>query len=352
MLDFRSDNTSQASDQIIKSIINANSGSVSSYGEDHYTEELYKNMNKIFDRSVEVFPVFTGSAANILSFACSVPPYGAIFCAENSHVDIDECNGPEFYTGGAKIVSIKSDNGKLNPEDLSDKIKNFSPHGFHNPLPVAITLTQSTEVGTVYTPNEIMEISKIAKSYNMILHLDGARISNALAYLGCSWADISWKAGVDLLSLGTTKNGTIAAEAIILFHMGLSDKLEYFRKRGGHLVSKMRFLSAQLNAFISDDLWKQNALHANNMAIRLVDGIKEIRAIQLAYPVESNGVFLKLPKSIAEGLIERGFKFYPWGGQNSNIYRFMFSFNTPENSVDNLVNALKLVSSDYVINNY
>ena len=344
MLDFRSDNTDHVSDQIIKSLIDVNFGNVSSYGDDEYTKNFAEKMNEVFERDVDVYPVFTGTAANVISFAGVVPPYGAIFCAENSHLDVDECNAPEFFTGGAKIIKVDSIDGKINLIDLNKKIKNLAPHSFHNPLPSLISLTQSTELGTVYGLNEIREISKIAKNYNMTLHIDGARISNALAYLKCSWADISWKSGVDILSLGTTKNGTIAAEAIISFKKDLSNKLMYYRKRGGHLVSKMRFLSSQLNAFFLNDLWKSNALHANKMALKLAEGLAQIDKIEIAYPVQSNGVFPIFPKEIAESLINKGYLFYQWGDPNNNTYRLMTTFNTSEKAVKDFIDNARIAA--------
>ena len=337
VIDFRSDNVVGASPKVIEAIVDANDGAVSAYGDDIYTKDLTDRMTALFEKEVVVYPVATGTAANTLSFACTVPPYGAIFCHNEAHVAVDECNGPEFYTGGAKVVGLAGSHGKIQPDQLADAADNIAPHGCHNPQPAAISLTQATEVGTVYKPEEIAALASIAHQRNMIVHIDGARIANAMVYLGRSWADCTWRAGVDVLSFGATKNGVVAAEAVVFFRKELSDRLPFFRKRGGHLFSKMRFLSAQLNAYLENELWRANALHANSMALRLCKGLEVISNVKIVHPVQANGVFAYLPEKLTESLRAEGFAFELWGRPADGVYRLMTAFNTHESSVDRFI---------------
>ncbi len=231
MNNFLSDNVSGISREILEGLKITNHGSANSYGQDDETKKLEYNINSLFEKKVSVFPVTSGTAANSIAFASCVPPYGAILCSEESHINIDECNAPEFYTSGAKLIKVDSLEGKITNKNLLSKIESIAPHGIHNAQAKLISITQSSELGTVYTLDEIRSIAKIAHDKNLILHMDGARIANAIISLKCSWADITWKAGVDILSFGATKNGAFGAEAIIYFNKNLSKNVEYYRKR-------------------------------------------------------------------------------------------------------------------------
>ena len=344
MKDFRSDNVAGASQAIIESIIHSNKDSASSYGDDKYTARLISNLENLFEKKVSVYPVSTGTAANAICFASSVPSYGAIFCSKDAHAVVDECNAPEFYTGGAKVIGLNDFKGKITADSLAEAADGIAPHGVHNPQPSLVSLTQATEVGTVYTPKEIESISKVAHDRKMYVHIDGARIANAVVSLNCSWSEITWKAGVDLLSFGATKNGALAAEAAICFRDNLFDDIKFYRKRGGHLFSKMRFLSAQLNAYIEEELWKKNAQNANYMAKKLADGLKALPEVELVYPVEANGVFIRLPEYIVNALYDEGYNFDKWGKKDSNMYRLMTSFNSEIKSVQNLIQSAQLAT--------
>ena len=341
MKNFLSDNVSGISKEILESLTLANHGLVDSYGDDKETDKLNKNFDILFENKVGSFPVVSGTAANSLAFASCVPPYGAIFTSEESHINEDECNAPEFYTGGAKLINVKSNDAKLCYKDLIKKIDNMSPRGIHNSKPALVSITQSSELGTVYNLDEIRKIAEITHENNMFLHMDGARIANAVVNLDCSFADITWKSGVDILSFGATKNGAFCAEAIIYFNNYLSENIEYYRKRGGHLISKMRFISAQLNSYIETGIWEKNARHANDMASFLSESLKSIKGVKVVYPVQSNAVFVNLSDEVVKRLFNQGFNFSFWGDKSERIYRIMISFNTPRESIIDLVQAIK-----------
>ncbi|MAR79284.1 MAG: low specificity L-threonine aldolase [Rhodospirillaceae bacterium] len=341
MNNFLSDNVSGISREILEGLNKINHGSANSYGEDDQTKKLQNNANSLFEKEVSIFPVTSGTAANSIAFASCVPPYGAILCSQESHINQDECNAPEFYTGGAKLVKVKSSVGKIIDANLSNVIENLAPHGIHNAQPILVSITQSTELGTIYTLDEIRSIAKIAKENNILLHMDGARIANAVTSLNCSWADITWKSGVDILSFGATKNGTFGSEAIIYFNKNLSKNVEYYRKRGGHLISKMRFISSQLNSYIETGIWEKNAKNANEMAKTLEKHLNHIVGVDVVYPVESNSVFVKMPDDLVEKLYNRGFAFGQWGKKAKKIYRIMASFDTNKESIINFSNAIK-----------
>ncbi len=266
-MNFCSDNATGVSPEIMTAIAAANCGAVLSYGDDEYTQGLQVKFSELFETSVTVFPVATGSAANALALAVVTPPYGAIYCHGESHINLDECGAPEFFTGGAKLVTITGNHAKIEAETLGKILDKAGVGVVHHVQPAAVSLTQATEAGTIYNPAEISQISEVVRRHNLHLHMDGSRFANAVASLGCSPADVTWRAGVDILSFGATKNGAMAAEAVVFFNGELAKTFPFYRKRSGHLFSKMRFLSAQLSAYITDDLWLRNATHANKMAV-------------------------------------------------------------------------------------
>jgi threonine aldolase len=325
-VNFCSDNASCAAPEILRALEAANDGWAMPYGNDDLTRRLQARVQEIFETEAVVLPVATGTAANVLCLSVMTPPYGAIYCHRESHINVDECGAPEFYSGGAKLVALPGDHGKLTPATLEAAIVDAGD--VHSVQPAAVSLTNASEAGTIYTLEETRAIAEIAKAHGLGLHLDGARFANALVALGCSPAEATWKAGVDALALGATKNGVLAGELVVLFDPGKAEELGYRCKRGGHLFSKMRFLSAQLEAYLADDLWLRNARHANAMAAALAEGLAELPGVELSHPVEVNEIFVTLPAPMIEGLFARGFQFYPWGPETARESRLITAFNT------------------------
>jgi threonine aldolase len=337
-MNFISDNAYGAAPEIIAAVAQANSGAAGSYGDDEITARVTRRFCEIFGREVAVFPVVTGTAANSLSLATISPPHGAIFCHEDSHIAVDECGAPEFFTGGAKLVPLKGAGAKVTPDAIERALVRYQG-GVHSPLPSAISITQATERGTVYRRDEIAALSALARRESMALHMDGARFANALVHLNCSPAEITWKAGVDVMSFGATKNGALCAEAVIFFNPDLVRDFEYRRKRGGHLLSKMRFISAQLEAYLTNDLWLRQARAANALAQRMAAGLSEIADVELVEPVEANEVFVRLRNSTVQKLRDAGAIFYDWDVPESGTttIRLVLSFLTPVEDVDRYI---------------
>lgn len=340
-MNFCSDNVSQVCPEIMAALVAANEGAMMPYGADEYTQRLEAKFSELFEAPVTVFPVATGSAANALALSAIAPGYGAIYCHGESHINLDECGAPEFYTGGAKLVTLNGMDAQIDASELSKVIENAGAGVVHHVQPAGVSITQGTEAGTVYVAEEIAEISKIAHAHNLYVHMDGARFANAVVSLGCAPADITWRAGVDILCFGATKNGAMAAEAVIFFNQNLAKTFGYRRKRGGHLFSKMRYLSAQLDAYISDNLWLKNAGHANQMAIKLVRGLLELPSVRLCHPVEANEIFVEVPESVVNGLRADGFQFYVWQQDILPIIRLVTTFNTRGEDVDAFLNSFR-----------
>ncbi len=338
-MDFYSDNVTGACPEILAALVEANQGSVASYGADPWTQGLDTAFAELFEREVAVFPIATGTAANALALSLLTPPYGAVYCHRDAHIEVDECGAPEFYGGGARLVPLDGAAGRITAADLAATLANAGAGVQHHVQPAAISLTQATESGTVYRADDIAAIAELARSHGLGLHMDGARFANALAFLGCAPADITWRAGVDVLSFGATKNGAMAAEAVVVFDPDRATDFLYRRKRGGHLFSKMRFLSAQLAAYLKDDLWLRNATHANAQAARLADGLAALPGIELVDPVEANEVFLRLPEPVAQGLTAAGFGFHPWAAAGPDAVRLVTAYNTDPGDVDALIAA-------------
>lgn len=333
-MNFNSDNVAGAAPQILKALAEAAAGRVDSYGEDPLTAKVAQRMAELFDRPVAVFPVATGSAANALALAAIAPPYGAVYCHEASHINTDECGAPEFYTAGAKLVGLPGAHGKLTPDALSNVLARSGAGVVHHVQPAALSLTQATEAGTVYTPAEVAALAEIAHSHDLKVHMDGARFANAVARLGCAPADLTWRAGVDILSFGATKNGALAAEAIVVFDPDIARDIAFRRKRAGHLFSKMRFLSAQLDAYLADGLWLDLARHANAMADRMAAGLAGVPGVRLVERVEANEIFAAMPDALVTGLRDAGFAFHRW---NDESVRLVTAFDTDPADVDALV---------------
>ena len=343
MLNLCSDNEAPIAPSILKSILEANSGFAHSYGEDDLTKQLRKAFAELFEREVEVFPVVTGTAANALALGHITPAYGAIYCASQAHILVDECGAPGFFSGGASMVPINTIQGKIDASHFEDLINNWGVHGDHEPKPCALSVTQTTEVGTLYTTEEICRLSDLAHSHNMVVHMDGARFANAVASLGCNPADITWRAGVDVLSFGATKNGALAAEAVVFFTDNHAKEFGRQRMRGGHLLSKMRYVSAQLLAYLRGGLWLELASKANASAIHLRDGLMQLRGVEVLYKVEGNAVFARLPEVVLEGLLSQGYLFHRWPGE-ADLVRLMCSYSLQKKEIDDFIGAASLLA--------
>jgi threonine aldolase len=338
-MDFRSDNASGAHPAIIAALVDANRGTATAYGEDEWTRRLQRRFSDLFERAVSVLPVVTGTAANALALATFTPPWGAIYCHDGAHISVAECGAPELYSGGARLVTVGGAHGKLSAPTVEAAIQREGD--VHANQPAAISISQATEVGTVYRADEVAALSEAARRHRMILHVDGARFANALVAAGKAPAELTWKVGVDVLSFGATKNGCLAAEAIVLFEPDADRgaQLGFRRKRGGHLISKSRFLAAQLDAYLTDELWLDNARHANAAARRLAAGLERNLGVAPAEPVETNGVFVVLEPRIATALRAAGFLFHDWPTLGPGGCRLVTSFDTTDAAVDAFVAA-------------
>jgi threonine aldolase len=329
-MNFASDNAAGVAPEIMDAIVAANKGSAMAYGADAISQRLEARFAEIFEHAVAVFPVATGTAANSLALATVTPPWGAIFCHEDAHIVTDECGAPEFFSAGAKLVTLSGAHGKLVPETVEGRLDGKGV--VHNVQPAALSITQETEAGTLYRPDEVAALGDLTRHHGIALHMDGARFANAVAALGCSPAAITWRAGVDVLSFGATKNGAMAAEAVVFFDPAKAAELGFRRKRAGHLLSKMRFIAAQLEAYLRDDLWLRNARQANGMAARLGAGLSRLPGAKLLYPVEGNEIFVALPEATIAELAAAGFRFYRWGTEP--VLRLVAAFDTAVEDVD------------------
>lgn len=337
-MDFRSDNVAGAAPEIMAALMQANTGDVSSYGADPWSTKLDAAFSALFEQDCKVFPVATGTAANVLSLACVAPGYGAIYCHQDAHIAVDECNAPEFYTGGAKLVTLPGANGKIDLAALDAQLALGWTGSQHSAQPSAVSITQATEAGTVYAPDEVAAIAQRCKAHGLKLHMDGARFANAVAGLNCTPADLTWRAGVDVLSFGATKNGAMAAEAVVFFKPELAESFLYRRKRGGHLFSKSRFLSVQLLAMLENGLWLRLAREANARARELADGLGNLPGAKVVWPVQANEVFVQLPAAAADAMRQRGALFHTWSEADS-LYRFVCAFDKTGADTSALIQA-------------
>ena len=340
-MDFRSDNTAGAHPAILEALTRENRGTATAYGEDVVSGRLAARFNQLFEREVAVLPVATGTAANALSLALYTPPWGAVYCHPHAHIQVSECGAPEAFSAGAKLVSVPHGPalalGKLEADAVERTIHREG--AVHAVQPAAISISQPSEIGTLYRPRELEQLAEVARRHQMALHVDGARFANALVALSASPAELTWKAGVDVLSFGATKNGALAAEAVVLFHPERARELSFRRKRAGHLLSKSRFIAAQLEAYLEDELWLVNARQANATARELADGFGAL-GVRLLAPVETNQVFAQLSALTSAALRGRGFQFYDWPTLGTHARRFVTSFETRKADVDALLRAL------------
>lgn len=339
---FASDNWAGAHPAINERLSKESTRFAAAYGTSDLDRAIEQRFNEIFEKEVAVFFVATGTAANSLSLASIARPGGLTFCHTEAHVIEDECGAPDFFSG-MRMVGVEGPAGKMLPENLIERIARYPQDSVHHGRAAAVTMTQATEVGTIYTLDEINVISKIAKDNGLPLHMDGARFANALVSLGCSPAEMTWKRGVDVLSFGGTKNGCWCAEAIVFFDPQLAKDFAFLRKRTAQLFSKSRFIAAQFEAYLKDDLWIGLASHANTMADRLRTGFGSLNSARLAWQTESNEVFAVLPKASAKAASEQGAKFYDWleprdipekVGKDEVLIRMVTSFATTQEDVD------------------
>ncbi|MFN2492523.1 MAG: low specificity L-threonine aldolase [Pyrinomonadaceae bacterium] len=333
---FASDNNAGVHPAVFEAIARANDGHVIAYGDDPYTEQAVQAFRNHFGKDAEVYFVFGGTGANVLGLKAVTQTHHAIICAETAHINVDECGAPEKFTG-CKLLSVPTPDGKL----ISERIRPFL-HGIgfeHHVQPRVISISQATEMGTVYTEDELQKLSQFAHDNEMLLHMDGARIANAAASLGARLRAITRDAGVDVLSFGGAKNGLMYGEAVVFFDASLAKDFKYTRKQGTHLPSKMRFIASQFEALLRDDLWRQNADHANRMARLLANHLSEIPQITITQKVEANGVFALVPEKYVP-LLQEHYFFYVWNDETSEV-RFMTSFDTTEDDINDFVSLVK-----------
>ena len=323
-----SDNNATVHPEVLQALLNANDGHVVGYGDDRYTESAVGKFREQFGEDVEVFFVFNGTAANVLSLQALTRPYHAVLCPEMSHIYTDECGAPEKFTG-CKLIPLKAPNGKLTVETVAHAYHGIGDQ--HHVQPRVVSITQSTEMGTVYQEAEIEALARFAHERNMFLHMDGARIANAAAAQAITLRQATRDRGVDVLSFGGTKNGLMGVEAVVFFDSKLARNFVFTRKQGMQLPSKMRYMAVQMEALLTNDLWRRNAEHANRMARLLEKEVKAIPAVKVVYPVEANGVFAQIPRE-AIGKIQKRYFFYVWSEEES-VVRWMCSFDTTEQDV-------------------
>lgn len=346
-MNFASDNVVGASRQVLQALLAANDGAEAAYGIDSHTRRAEAMLAEAFDHEVSVFLVATGTGANALALSALTPPWGAVFCHEESHVIDDECGAPEMFTDGAKLIGIKGVGGKFTSDGLQAALERF-PRGVVKAVqPAAVSVSQVTEAGTLYSLAELDAISAVAKAAGIRMHLDGARFANAMVGLGCSAAEMSWKRGVDVVSFGATKNGCLACEAVVFFDKQLAQDFQYRRKRSGHTVSKGRLLGAQLVGYLTDGHWLANARHANVMAQRLSRGLSGVPGVRLVWPTQANEVFVVLSAAVDRAVKAAGFKGAAWSslslpdgfeiGADESFVRFVMSFDTRQDQIDALI---------------
>lgn len=335
---FASDNNAGVHPKVISAITEANQGHVIAYGSDPYTANAVKRFEKLLGRTISVFFVFGGTGANVLGLQAATKSYNAVICAETAHINVDECGAPEKFSG-CKLLSVATVDGKLRVDAIRHFLQGI---GFeHHVQPRVVSVSQATEMGTVYTQRELKTLADFAHSNDMLLHVDGARIANAAVALNCSLKAITADVGVDVLSFGGAKNGMMYGEAVVFFRKELAEGFKYIRKQGMHLPSKMRFISAQFDALLSDDLWSKSATHANKMAQRLASELEQIPQIKLTQKVQSNGVFATVPRKFIPEL-QRKYFFYVWNEQINEI-RLMTSFDTTEEDIRDFVGLVRKV---------
>lgn len=343
-MNFASDNWAGAHPDILAAVTRANEGAVPSYGGDDLTKRVEKKFSEIFDRDVAVFFVATGGAANSLALSQVTPQWGMILCHQESHIQMDECGAPEFFTGGAKLLPLEGFAAKLTPEIVKAGLDGFPERPPHGMPASTLSITEATECGAVYSVDEAAALGALTRERGLKLHMDGARFANALAALDCAPADLTWKAGVDVLSFGGTKNGCLIAEAVVFFNPADAKDFMFRRKRSAQLFSKMRFISAQFDAYLENGLWLSMARHANLMGKKLSDGLAAAGA-KIWYPTEANEVFVSFAPEVEQRLLAAGARFYPWvtpgDPAKGAMRRLICSFATTNEDVEKFIDVAR-----------
>jgi threonine aldolase len=338
MQHFASDNNAGICPAALAALERANTtGHETSYGDDRWTAEAKERIAALFETEAHVFFVFNGTAANALALSAMCRSYNSVLCHALSHVDTDESGAPEFFTGGAKLLTAEGVNGKLTPEAVEKLATRWQ--GSHHVKARVLSITQATEVGTVYTAAEVAALGAAARRHGLLVHMDGARLANAVAHLGCRPADITWRAGVDVLAFGGTKNGLAVGEAIVFFRKSLAEEFDWRVKQGAQLASKMRFITAPWIGLLDNDVWLHNARHANAMARRLADGIASISGVEIMFPVDANAVFADIPVGVQATVRSRGWRFYTFLGEAG--CRLMCAWDTTAETVDRFIDDMK-----------
>jgi threonine aldolase len=342
-MNFASDNTAPVAPAILDALAEANRGYARGYGNDDWTRAVERRFGGIFERQVAAFLVPTGTAANALALAQVAPPWGVVLCHSESHIATDECGAPEFFGHGLKLAGVPGEAGKITPEGLQAALAGYGGHSPHEMIPAALSITQASEAGTVYRTTEIAALAEIARQRSLALHMDGARFANALVRLNATPAEMTWRCGVDVLSFGATKGGAIGAEAVIFFDPAAAAFFAERRKRGGHLLSKHRFIAAQLLAYLAEDRWLALARHANAMADKLAEGLSAI-GLRPVWPVDANLVFVVLPRALEAKLRAAGASYYVRSsdsvatGPDQVLIRLVTSFATIDADIGAFVN--------------
>ncbi|QKD20427.1 beta-eliminating lyase-related protein [Mesorhizobium sp. NZP2077] len=324
---FNSDNGAPVCEQVMNALVNCNRGVEVAYGADQFTATLAEAYSNFFERETFIFPVPTGTAGNGLALGAITPPYGTIFCHERAHIVTTEAGAPEFYSGGGRMTLLPGEHHKISPAALECGLQSHGIGNVHHMAVSALSITQATEAGVVYEMDELRALSAIAHNAGMKVHLDGARLANAMVHLGATPAEMTWKAGVDVLTFGTIKNGTMNAEAVITFDPEIAKILSFMHKRAGHLCSKMRYMSVQLLSYLEDELWRRNALQANGNAARIADALRLCAGVELVHPVHINEVFAILPPSLLQALRDKDIHLRPWNFQRKGQgFRMVMSY--------------------------
>jgi threonine aldolase len=344
-MNFASDNVYGVDPRILQAMVAANDELTDiSYCHDAGSTLIDLQLSRIFETEVKSFLVVNGTGANSLALSAMCPPFGGVLCHECSHINTDECNAPELFTSGAKLVTMTGEGNKLTPATIAARMAQFI-HGEHGAKISALSLTNATELGTVYSPSEIKAITDLVKPKGIKMHMDGARFANALVSLGCTPAEMTWKSGIDVLSFGGTKNGGMILESVVFFDTALAEDFLYRRKRAAQLVSKSRYLSAQMMAYLQDDLWLENARRANGLAQDLAQGLQQMRQVRLSNPVEANEVFAIMPRALFHKVTAGGAHFHEWpmaGLADDEVHcRFVLSFATPNAHVQNFLALMR-----------
>ncbi len=346
-MNFASDNGAGVAPEILDAIVVSSRVNAPAYGADDYTARAQARLSDVFETKVAAFLVATGTAANALALSALVKPWDAVFCHEEAHVHDDECGAPELFSGGAKLVGIAGEGGKITPDGLQETLERFPRGLVKSSQPGALSLSQATEAGTIYSVSEVSELSSIARQHGIGVHMDGARFANALVSAKATPADMTWRAGVDILTLGATKNGALACEAVLFFDPGQAQNFAFQRKRGGQTLSKGRFLGAQMEAYLADRLWLRLAERANNSARRLAQALSATPGVRLAWPTEANEVFIVAPNALVERWRAAGARLHDWSTRSlaeeraprrgEMLVRLVTSFETASSEIDRLV---------------